>query len=316
MKLLLLFILLGPLVSKSAEVDHFLALDQEIKDSRNIINKLLHNQAKRSLNKINRKLPENYSCEEVFKEIKSNFKNGLGFKVNKYIRYKLSKEYKYPGLESKKELVRASIFKDNRFFSFLPVMEDVINYNGIYIGVDKFSHFFAMGQIFYKKFLRYKKQNLPNEEITKKLLDSGAFSEKTYLGMIGTKTFSYGDLESNYQGFLFLKSFCHGDSPLLIFKNGKWKLKQKISLDNYINPYWNEFFNPNAFTKKFLPQVKKRARKYCPLIKSTKMLNDRLSYYSQDKWEKSEAQKYYELKRDQKEIPDNSEFELHNLCSL
>ena len=311
MKKLVLFTFLWSLSSLAAEVDHFMALNTSILDSAELFNEKVNNQIQKGLKKIP---ADEASCLEAQKVVFKEMQDGIGFKVNKYYRKEIASEFKFPHGMSKFELVKSSIYKDVLFMRVVPVIEEILNFNGIYFGIDKLSHFFAMGRIFFNRYLRYKKRGLAEQEIEKKLLKSGDFSEKTYLGLWGTLTYSYADQESNYQGFLFFKNFCYGEQPYLVQGNQGWKLSREVDIRDYVNPYWNEIFNPSAYAKIGAKAISKNIQAYCEDLKFSPFFHRRMNYYKSRVWKKSNSQIYFEELMNRGESPSNSPFSIESLC--
>jgi len=298
--------------SFAAEVDHFMGVNALISDSGHIFNHMVNKQANEALEKLD---SNEKSCLKAQGAIIKELKSGIGYKVNKFIRKELPSAYKFPHDLSKYELSKKSIFKNILFLRIAPVIEEIINFNGIYFGIDKLSHFFAMGQIYFNKYNKLKNKDLSESEILDKLFKSGHLSEKTYLGLWGTHIYSYADLEANYQGFLFFKSFCSGNDQILIHDGKRWKLKKSININHYVNPYWNELFNPSFYSKSGRKNLIKNARKYCKDIRYNRNFHFRYRYYNSNLWKKSESQKYFEDKILNGKSPDNSPFKISNICS-
>ena len=298
--------------SFAAEVDHFMGINVSIRDSAHIFNHLVNKQALTALEKMGQ---QKKSCLEAQNLVIKEFKNGIGYKVNNFMRKKLPLSYKYPHDLSKYQIIKNSVFQNILFLRTVPVIEEIINFNGIYLGIDKLSHFFAMGKIYFKKYSTLKNRGLSEDEISVKLFKTGHLSEKTYLGLWGTQTYSYADLESNYQGFLFFRNFCSGSSPYLIQDGDRWKLSRYIDIREYVSPYWNELFNPSYISKSAKKNFIKNAKKYCNTIRDNHSFKFRFKYYQSHLWKKSKSQIYFEKKISKGESPDSSPFELENLCS-
>src|SRR5690606_13118024 len=103
-------------------------------------------------------------------------------------------------------------------------------------------------------------------------------SEGYLLGNLTTGVFSIGDLEANYQGFVFLLDLCGNpftSTPPILEKTeqGKWRLKERLDIGPYLNPHLDESFTLNIYSKKrwekVLPIIQKE---YCPLLASERIM--------------------------------------------
>jgi hypothetical protein len=76
---------------------------------------------------------------------------------------------------------------------------------GVRVGTDKLSHFFLGGpwlEITYRAAL---KRGASRDEATRRAIALGILTERTVLGASSSGIVSLGDLEANYQGFLFFR---------------------------------------------------------------------------------------------------------------
>ena len=77
--------------SFAAEVDHFMGINVSIRDSAHIFNHLVNKQALTALEKMGQ---QKKSCLEAQNLVIKEFKNGIGYKVNNFMRKKLPLSYK------------------------------------------------------------------------------------------------------------------------------------------------------------------------------------------------------------------------------
>jgi hypothetical protein len=85
------------------------------------------------------------------------------------------------------------------------------------------------------------------EEAIERVIMRGVVSENTFVGVGVDGIFSHADLEANYQGFEFARHFCEGDEPYLRQNDSGWYLARAVDLRDYVNPYFDESYNPNHF---------------------------------------------------------------------
>src|SRR5690606_27890132 len=100
-------------------------------------------------------------------------------------------------------------------------------------------------------------------------LDFGIKTEKTYLGL-WLVTFSYGDLEANYQGLLFYKDLCEGSKPFFIKNNfGEWERSaREFNWLEYISGDFDETFNASGYKNKKWKNIEPYVKEYCPMLAS------------------------------------------------
>lgn len=136
--------------------------------------------------------------------------------------------------------------------------------NGVFIGDDKFEHFFGSG------FAYFKKSYLKGKGL-RSALKHGHRAETGYMGAVTTGIMSYGDLTANFNGMRFWNHILQkrpdimgqNIGPYVLCKNSKWEVAKvaPIDLGNYIDDAFDEAINCSAFNgKKLVAKVKARLR--------------------------------------------------------
>ena len=64
---------------------------------------------------------------------------------------------------------------------------------------------------------------------------------------MATGVLSYGDLEANFQGFLFGLHMCEGKDPFLKYSSDGWQFSRPFDIRSYVNPNWDESYNPSFY---------------------------------------------------------------------
>tara|TARA_Y100001958_G_C21183027_1_gene512568 strand:+ start:358 stop:1380 length:1023 start_codon:yes stop_codon:yes gene_type:complete len=308
---------------KASETDNYLSWDKEIKDSTEEINRYYNELMRSALRKVKRRPFMRKKCERVATWI------GKGIvKIDqKYTDHWVKKNKKidrFPKYGTKKwDYLEKTIYK--KVLKLGVNMSPTININGIHMGSDKISHFFGMGLVYYGyylkklKTLKIKKSSLQKDqkqlEAVKHALDLGILTERVFLGesAMASGVFSYGDMESNYQGLKFFRSLCEGKNPR-IKKVAKhtWKLVRPLNIKDYANPKWDETFYSNHYQKSRWKHVKPYLKKYCndrfkPIVK------ERFEYYKSIDYE-SFSSRYLKQKAREGKLPDPLEHSLDRLC--
>jgi hypothetical protein len=125
------------------------------------------------------------------------------------------------------------------------------------IGVDKLEHLFGMGFIYFT-------QHYLNKKPIQKVLKSGIFKEKTYLGgnVLATGVFSYADLSANFNGMRFWNHMLLKNDdilgadknvgPYISCINSQWTINENTPIDfrNYIDSSMDESINCSKFATK------------------------------------------------------------------
>lgn len=277
MKILLLALML-PLPAVALETDNYIVWGQELKDSSAHINHYFSENIELALQNI----PDHRekSCEQITKLIAKDFASFLVHDnpVENWLFQRLTSEEMYPhGIN----YVHGSIYREPYLF-YIPWfgLAPNIQVNGFYFGTDKLSHFASTGMIYFKKFLKEKSLGRSEDEAIKAAIHWGIRDEKTVHGFWASGVFSYADLESNYQGFLFYRNFCEGKNPYLNQStDGTWALKHRPDIKQYVSGFWDETFELSYRLPENWKKVRKEIKRYCQDSLSPEV-RSRLAYYS------------------------------------
>ncbi len=170
-----------------------------------------------------------------------------------------------------------SIYRDFEFsesptISLTKHLAVLLRIGKVYIGADKFGHFFTEGLSYYEMYSAVDQYSA---------LQFGDLSESTFYGELTTGVFSYADLTANLNGLRFWNSILALKAdplsgatiqPYVQCIDKKWQLTKKFDWMDYIDPTWDEAINCNAFRNNILlEKVRKRILrashgKSCPLL--------------------------------------------------
>jgi len=172
-----------------------------------------------------------------------------------------------------------SIYRDFEFtesptISLTKRLSVLLRIGNVYLGADKFGHFFTEGLSYYEMYSAGDRYSA---------LQFGELSESTFYGELTTGVFSYADLAANLNGLRFWNSILALKAdplsssaiiqPYVQCIDKKWQLTRKFDWLNYVDPTWDEAINCSAFRNNILlEKVRKRiARtshgKSCPLVR-------------------------------------------------
>lgn len=165
----------------------------------------------------------------------------------------------------------------------------LIKTNNTLIGSDKFSHFFNVGYLFYRRHIKHKQS-------VKEILRNGKTSERITWGGFFNGIISYGDLIANFQGMrFFMYLFGEGIDPLtdvnyqgqgpIKCQDGKFKLVEVLSFSDFIDDGMDEGINCNDYTSRLMKKsINKHLEKIgmeCPVERDRcEALGDKYSKYA------------------------------------
>ncbi|HXH74107.1 MAG TPA: hypothetical protein VNJ08_04035 [Bacteriovoracaceae bacterium] len=238
-------ILLLSFSALALETDNYITWNMELKDSAEDINAFISREINTALDKANNKR-KIQSCRAVTFQIAKRFKaSPVIFKhpMEDWIRESLSEEQVFPKTD---KWIKQSIYRyPYRFYlKAMPVAPNV-QIGGFYLGTDKLSHFTSTGRRYLSHYLKKIKHGWTDDEAQKSAIRFGLANEATVLGTWSSGVFSYGDMEANYQGFLFYKKMCMNESDNYLEQDeeGTWKLVKSPEMRDFVSAYWDETFN-------------------------------------------------------------------------
>jgi hypothetical protein len=139
---------------------------------------------------------------------------------------------------------------------------------------------------------------------------------------VTTGVYSYADLEANYRGFQFLNSLCSPSTEdlavstrsarIIQLDNGVWSLKGHVHFEDFVNPKWNELYNPSRFRKRIWKSVEHQIRQQCfkvPLYKET------LSTFTSYLWPyKNDYFERYMSDLEARRLPNRDKMSFYEIC--
>ncbi len=306
----------------AGEVDQYMAGNQLPNDESHYLNQLFNEKIQNALDDINETDPD-CSCAEAAGNVLKYFGIGLNSPLEKHVKNAGDFD-KYPNDDIpfseryKKSIFRREVTSKNidqyQNYSLWLQIDEVINVAGIYIGVDKLTHFTASGYLYYQIY------NLALEQTKhEKAISIGIYGEKNILGKIPSGVFSYADLESNFQGLLFTLDLCCNGQSRLVRDGIGWSLSTPFDIKHYVNPYWDEAYNPSYYYEgpnlsllSKAQTVMKNIPHYCLLYK-TQRIQKIFTYYDRIA-EPSFSVLYLKELVDEGELPDPTPFDIRLIC--
>lgn len=318
MRLLLLFLFSTSIFA--AEVDHYLYMYDNQRDASKVLNQRFNSMLAENIKKQNNNRTARKKCTRVVSRAGEDFKQGTESKIGRWLRDTYKVDQRPRTVNGKgHSYYDESIYYDPKVpdvwpMTILKKLAPIINVNGVYVGGDKIGHMTGVGLSMYTTYLSSRKIGRSEKRAEKAAFRLGYFTEITILGAMGSKVTSFGDLEANYQGYRMFRDLCE-KKHVVKDRQGKWVLKKKVDLRNYINPDMNEVFNPSVYTKKRRKLVVKNiTEKYCneDYFKKSHLISRQRYYKSIAK--ASPMQFYLKDKIRRRKLDDHLKNHIINIC--
>lgn len=218
--------------SYTTEIDSFSDRDPALVDSLNALNQLMESYFKFAVDEANKK----HSCSgEVIEE-------ALAEKNGNILWSKLEIDIENSVLiDKRRSSTDNSIYGDMDWLDspvlHLAKLGFMMKVGGFMVGSDKFGHFMQQGYEYFKMLHRDKKS-------LKEVLEWGDMTERTYLGLLTTGIYSYGDLAANYDGIRFWERV---SNDYFSCHEGIWRQNVRFDWLDYVNYAWDEGINCSRY---------------------------------------------------------------------
>ncbi len=252
--------------SSALETDQYMAWGEHLNDSSHALESYLEKQTNSVLQRVNQgRNWKSRDCWSIALEISKTEKSTLSFidhiedwafdrgEVDTFPSYKFERN----------STTETSVYREAFFRRFLPLGKTMEVYD-VRFGTDKLSHFITVGGEYLKRYLETLRTGGTKNQAILAGVNYGIYTENNFFGYTSSGVFSYADLESNFQGMNYLRSFCEGKDPLLQQTLRGWELSRRINLEPYINPYWDESFYPSHMLANLFSKVKPYLMTHCP----------------------------------------------------
>ena len=263
-------------LAHATETDQYFAIGKQPRDSLGVLNEKVNRELLGAVELVNRRASwERYSCEDVAHRVFQRFRISGLHKIELWAEHSPRLE-RVPAEEAYDQFVKQeSLYRNERLWDwglFFGVKK-TFNVGGVHMGADKLSHFFKTGWKYYQRYREHLEAGVPEREALERVVRYGVRTEAGTLGLATTEVFSFGDLEANYQGFLFYRSLCRDENPRLLKTSEGWRLNQPFDWREYVSPRFDETFNNSAFTAKRWSEVQAVLRRdYCPKLDSAALV--------------------------------------------
>ncbi len=256
----------------ATETDQYFAIAKRPRDSLSALNEKINRELLGAVDLVNRQGNwERASCEDVAHGVYQRFRISGLHKIELWAEHSPRLERVPSDEEHGRFKNKDSIYRNGRLWDWGLTfgVKATFSVAGVHLGADKLSHFFQTGWKYDRRFREYMKEGVPEREALERLVRYGVKTESGTLGLGTTGVFSFGDLEANYQGFLFYRSLCQDENPRLLKTSEGWRLTRPFDWREYVSPWLDETYNNSAFTPKRWREVRTNLRRdYCPKLDS------------------------------------------------
>jgi hypothetical protein len=307
--------MLGGSSAVALETDPYMGLDVELEDSAPALNHYVNEVIERRLDRMNRRLNEGRGeallCDAAVERV---FRGFMYMRASGWAQ-------RSPGVDRfpDRDVGRIGYYRQSvlgfPYYAFFQVpLARTINVGGVHVSADKLGHFFAFGLRYNRKYKRARSRGLSEEDAERVAILWGLRRERTVQGLTSTGIASYADLEANYQGMRLMQDLCGsgGSARLVRDSVGHWSLQGRVDLRDYVNPDWDEWYNPNFYAKRRWKNIRKRMAEHCDKL-GNDAVAQRLRRYARDDSPSANARVIEELESRQR-LPRRQRFQLGSVC--
>lgn len=309
--LVLLAGLLTGMSAQALETDQFYAWGKPIEDSTQYLNAWAQITIQSALD--SRPAGDLKDCESAIDEVQSHLQHSIYQPIEIWIiaselvdriprGWEANRDYK-----SKYLLSKTFTFDYARWLRPSPTLQ----VNEIRFGSDKLAHFFSEGWWYYKHW-RKRQHKQTMEQVQHSMFLFGVGLEQGIQGLKMTGIFSPADLEANYQGFRFYRQLCHADEPLFTEKDGRWYFSRSFDISDYVQPEWDESWNPNIYSPKRWDGIRSTMAGYCPALEGDWVNQQRTLYAGMDS--QTLTEKMIRELVTAGELPDPRDYDITAVC--
>ncbi len=309
--------LLLPAPVRSMETDPFLPLDTELEDSADVVNAYASRIIRHRLSLYNdRNLVAGKSeCDKIARFILKGFRALTLSRVARWAHTNPDVTLYPDDSVSRYNYYRQSILGVPYYYHFQVPLGRTLNIDGVYLGADKLGHFFSFGARYHRRFKRNVARGKSEEQAERDTILWGVGSERGIVGRWTTGIVSYADLEANYQGLRLARALCDPAAPTHLDRDedDNWRLSRPLDIRDYVNPDWDEAYNPNVYIERRWKNIRERMRRHCPKLGDPRTV-ERWRRYDEIYRPSRNAEIVRELEREGK-LPDRRRFTLAAVCA-
>lgn len=249
----------------AAESDPYWAWRAPPKDATQVLDRILNRKLALGLAQLNK--TSTTSCREAVRVLVGPLRvTSDHFFRSEMRRWPMDRSPKT--FEHRDEFDAHSVYRDAPLLPFgsLVPLDPSLLVDDVVLGPDKIGHFFTNGLRAWETSLDARSADDKDGYVA--AMRYGVDEENGWLGKGIDGVFSWADLTAAAAGVRFYASLCDAEQPVLVRGgDGRWSLSRLFALEDWVDPCWDESFNPSAFTDAEDTAVKEGvAREACPLL--------------------------------------------------
>ncbi len=264
--------------ASGAETDQFVAWGVELDDSAAAINGFLNQEFEHTITRLNRKRPDR-PCEAIPGRLyRRVFASLVDSRLRRFMQ-KSPEVHWYPARDVGYWEYRSRSILRKKAFPVIVPMARTLRIGEVYLGADKLMHVFGIGRRYHVRYQNVRRSGRSLQEVLRKVIRWGLTNERIFLGGLADGVISHADLEANFQGLRLAREMCEGDAPYLEHTDAGWRFGRPVDLRDYVNPGFDESYNPNDYLayrwRLVRPVLEKEV---CPRLESEEVQR-RLAHY-------------------------------------
>ena len=244
--------LLGPRPAFAYETDQLTARSVPLQDSLHVTNARMDELIREAVDRTNRRTRCAQDPATTRRELARQIHRQTG--RNKYVWGRgLFEGFGYGSYAAwmEKAPIDRRTFPDDRtdIYADLTLRESVIlklagpcstvRVSGELVGTDKFEHFLSVGYDYYKR------SGGGADPLA--AVAWGTSTERNFFGTLTSRTFSFGDLRANWDGYQFYADLFEDGSPLVIGDDGCVEIARPWDWAEWVDWEYDEVLNPSVY---------------------------------------------------------------------
>jgi hypothetical protein len=157
-----------------------------------------------------------------------------------------------------------------------------ISVAGVRFGTDKLAHLVSSGWTYYSEYNRGLTQGKSPAEAERRAVERGVIEESLILGRLASGVQAVGDLEAGYTGIRLYRDLCDVEDPIVALDDGKWVITRPVDLADYVNPRWDESYQPSIYSNGRWKKIKPVLEGYCDRLDDPQVVELRRRYRERD----------------------------------
>lgn len=184
------------------------------------------------------------------------------------------------------------IYRRTNLYSNHPVIDPgswmpyapTISVGGIRFGVDKLSHFVSSGWTYYATYRKaLAGHDTDVDEAVRAAVRRGILEESLLLGGATVGSLAVADVEAAFEGLNFYRDLCEPPDQILARGPEGWVVTRPIDLRDYVNPRWDESFQPPVYSRSRWRKVRPMFEGYCERLEDPQVVEMLARYRSIDR---------------------------------